>query len=50
MVQVPRIDEIRRAICPLRNQKMPVQWDGGIGARLPASVEGATKWDGAEGS
>lgn len=49
MVQMPRTDEIRGAICPPRNQKIPVSWDGGVGARLPASLEGADRVDGAAG-
>lgn len=49
MVQMPRTDAIRGAICPLRNQKTPVSWDGGVGARLPASLEGAARVGGAEG-
>lgn len=49
MVQMPRTDAIRGAICPLRNQKTPVSWDGGVGARLPASLKGAARVGGAEG-
>lgn len=43
MVQMPRIDEIRGAIWPRRNQKTPVWWDGGASAGLPASLGGANQ-------
>lgn len=38
---MPRIDELRGAVRPLGNQKIPVLWHGGVGARLLASLEGA---------